>query len=163
MGRLLLTLLLCERGCLSSPLLYLSSYLERNKQDYVDRLLAVSRSGDWIGWINFFLKGVAIQSRMAIDKAAELLDLWRTCRELIQSRYNSSNMLKLIDSLFDRPAISIRQAAMIEGITFAAAQRHIDRLEREGILKEVSGRTKNRVYVAEKIVEIVARPETDSG
>ena len=163
MGRLLLTLLLCERGCLSTPLLYLSSYLERNKQAYVDHLLSVSRTGDWIDWINFFLRGVAIQSRMAIAKAAELLDLWRTYRDLVQTRYNSSNMLKLIDSLFDRPAITIRQAALVEGITFAAAQRHIDRLHAEGVLKEVSGKTKNRIYVAEQIIEIVTRPETDAG
>jgi Fic family protein len=161
MGRLLLTLLLCERGCLSSPLLYLSSYLERNKDHYVDHLLAVSHSGDWFPWIDFFLKGVAIQSTMAVNKATELLELWRNYREMIQSKYISSNMLKLIDSLFDRPAISIRQVAEIEGVTFAAAQRHVERLESDGVLKEVSGRTKNRVYVAERIIEIVARIETD--
>jgi Fic family protein len=161
MGRLLLSLLLCERGCLNSPLLYLSAYFERHKQAYVDHLLTVSRSGDWLGWIDFFLKGVAVQSSMAVDKAAELLNLWREYREMIQVRYNSSNMLKLIDRLFDRPAISIRQAALVEGVTFAAAQRHVDRLEQDGILKEVTGRTKNRVYVAERIVEIIARQEGD--
>ncbi len=162
MGRLLLTLLLCERGCLSSPLLYLSSYLERNKQDYVDHLLNVSRTGDWIGWINFFLKGVAIQSRLAVKKAAELLQLWQEYRDMVQTQHNSSKILKLIDSLFDRPAISIRQASSIEGLSFAGAQKHIYKLEEDGILKEVTGRAKNRIYVAGRIVEIVARPEMDS-
>ncbi len=163
MGRLLLTLLLCERNCLDSPLLYLSSYLEQQKKTYVDHLLAVSQSGDWFPWINFFLRGVAIQSRMAVEKAGELLSLWKNYRELIQTKYNSSNMLKLVDNLFDRPAITIRQVAEIEGVTFAAAQRHVDRLENDGVLREVSGRSKNRVYVADRIVEIVSRPETDLG
>jgi Fic family protein len=161
LGRLLISLLLCERGCLTSPLLYLSSYFERHKDFYVDHLLWVSRSGDWESWLEFFLKGVAIQSRIAVEKSGEILSLWKEYRDKVQSKYNSSNILKLIDEIFIRPAISIRQAAEVGGVTFVGAQKQVEWLEREGILKEVTGKTTNRVYVAQRIVEIIARPEFD--
>ena len=160
-GRLLISLLLCERGCLTAPLLYLSSYFERHKDSYVDHLLSVSRSGDWTPWLEFFLKGVSVQSRVAIEKAGEILDLWKDYRGTIQSKHKSVNMLKLVDEIFVRPAITIRQAAEVGGVTFNAALKQIEWLEGEGVLREVTGRSKNRVYVAEKIVEIIARPEVD--
>jgi cell filamentation protein, protein adenylyltransferase len=161
MGRLMISLLLCERGCLTTPLLYLSSYFERHKDLYVDHLLSVSRSGDWTPWLEFFLKGVSVQSRVAIEKAGEILDLWKEYRETTQSKFKSANILRLVDEIFVRPAISIRQAAEVGGVTFNAALRQIEWLEGEGVLREVTGRSKNRVYVAEKIVEIIARPEVD--
>ena len=161
MGRLLISLLLCERGCLTTPLLYLSSYFERHKDSYVDHLLSVSRSGDWMPWLEFFLRGVSVQSRVAIEKAGEILDLWKEYRRTIQSKHKSANMLNLVDEIFVRPAITIRQAAEVGGVTFMGALRQIEWLESEGVIREVTGRSKNRVYVAEKIVEIIARPEVD--
>jgi len=125
----------------------------------VDHLLSVSRTGEWAPWLEFFLRGVLVQSNAAIEKAGEILG--KEYRSLVQAQYNSSNILKLVDEIFVRTAISIRQAAQAGGVTFAGARKQIDWLERAGIIREVTGRSTNRVYVAEKIVEIIARPETD--
>src|SRR5436190_5669971 len=67
LGRLLISLLLCERRLLTQPLLYLSSYFEQNRDEYMDLLLAVSQQGRWTDWVEFFLKGIARQSKLAID------------------------------------------------------------------------------------------------
>jgi Fic family protein len=81
MGRLLIILLLCQRGYLARPLLYLSDYFERHKEQYIDHLLRVSRDGDWIGWINFFLRATECQSKASVKRCNELLALQKAYRE----------------------------------------------------------------------------------
>jgi Fic family protein len=159
LGRLLISLLLCERRCLGHPLLYLSSYLERNRESYLDHLLAVSQTGDWTGWLRFFLQGIAIQSRIAVERCRELLDLRSAYREQFQRISSSSNLSKLVDHLFERPAISIPQAAQLLGITWNAAQKNIERLEQAGIVLEVTGKSKRRIYVAREIIALIEKPE----
>src|SRR5262245_921234 len=80
-GRLLITLLLCAEGALHHPLLYLSAFFERYREDYYRALLAVSQRGERANWINFYLRGVQEQSRDAIKKSSRLLDLWRQYRQ----------------------------------------------------------------------------------
>ena len=157
LGRLLISLLLCERGCLTQPLLYLSAYLENNKDAYIDHLLEVSRSGAWIGWIEFFLDGVAIQAKEAVARCNELLDLRNLYRGRLQATSNSSKLLTLVDLLFERPAMTITGAATALGVTFRAAQQNIAKLESQGILKEVTGRRSSRVFLATGIVEVIER------
>lgn len=158
LGRLLISLLLCERGCLTQPLLYLSAYFERHRDAYMDHLLDVSRRGSWLGWIEFFLRGVAIQSGSAVGRCNDLLDLWGRYRTKTHNISNSSALLRLIDILFERPAITIGQAAEALGITFSGAQRNIEKLEQAGILREVTGRSRDRIYIADEIVHIIEKP-----
>src|SRR5262249_24486028 len=84
-GRLLITFLLCERGVLPKPVLYLSHYLKRHRQEYYDRLQAVRDSGDWEGWLEFFLRGVADVSAQATETARRVLLLREDHRALIAS------------------------------------------------------------------------------
>ncbi|MEK7786345.1 MAG: Fic family protein [Chloroflexota bacterium] len=100
-GRLLITLLLCVNGLLTEPLLYLSAYFERNRQDYYRHLLAVSQSGQWREWITFFLLGVADQSRDALCRSGRLLDLRETYRDKLQTARAPALLLQLTDELSD--------------------------------------------------------------
>lgn len=162
LGRLLISLLLCERGCLSQPLLYLSAYFERNRDQYMDHLLAVSRKGEWIEWIDFFLGAVRCQSKAAFRRATELIDLNATLRTKVQKLSSSSRLTTLVDHLFERPAITITSAARVMDVSFPAAQKNVEKLVEVGILKEATGRPKNRIYLAVPIVEIIEKPDDAS-
>lgn len=154
-GRLLIILLLCAEELLPQPLLYLSAYLERNRKQYYDLLLKVSQEGNWSEWIRFFLRGVEEESRDAVKRSDKLLRLWQDYRERLQSARSSALLLRLVDELFSYPAITVSWAAKRLRITPRAAQLNVDKLVASRILKEVTGRQRNRVYVANGIVRII--------
>jgi Fic family protein len=156
----LLSLLLCERGPLVRPLLYLSAYFERNREQYVDLLLGVSRSGAWQEWIRFFLRGVAPQSEDAILRSQKLLELWQQYRARMQTARASALGLDLIDSLFSTPVLTIPMAAGRLKVTYASAQFNVEKLIKRGILKEVTGNRRNRVYIAREILQIISSRDT---
>ncbi|HZL80109.1 MAG TPA: Fic family protein [Candidatus Limnocylindrales bacterium] len=156
-GRLLITLLLCERKLLPQPLLYLSAYLERNRNAYMDHLLAISQRGAWVEWVNFFLRGVAEQSQDAVERLNRLLELWRGYRQKLQLAQSSALCLKLVDELFRIPAITVTGAAKLLDVTHRAAQLNVNKLVAGGILKEVTHRKRNRIYVATEIVQTIEK------
>ena len=157
LGRLLTSLLLRERGCLRHPLLYLSSYLEKNKRLYRDRLLSVSRDGDWTAWIRFFLEGVATQSRAAASRCVELQGLRERYQEEVRAVSSSSKIHRLIDLLFERPSLTIGGAAEALGMTGPGVTNCIWKLEAMGILEEVTGRAWRRTFLATGIIEVIQR------
>lgn len=156
-GRLLITLLLCVDGMLPQPLLYLSAYFEQHRDEYYHRLMEVSRSGDWNAWILYFLNGVEVQSRDAIERSDALLSLWGSYRDRLQEARASALLLRLVDELFSYPAINSGMAAASLGVTFASAQANIDKLIAAGILVEATGQKRNRVYVAREIVAAIEK------
>ena len=162
-GRLLLTLLLCAEGLLPQPLLYLSAYFERHRQEYYDLLLGVSRAGRWHDWVMYFLRGVAEQSQDAVKRSSRLLDLRQEYRQKLQSARASALLLQLVDELFSYPAISISRAAKRLDVTPRSAQLNVDRLMDEGILEEATGRKRNRVFIAPEIIRIIEAQEIDDG
>ncbi len=151
-GRLLIALLLCERDYLSQPLLYLSAYFERNRDAYMDNLLRVSQLGAWSEWIKFFLRGVAEQSRDAVERSQRLLDLQQQYRTKVQTARASALLPKLVDQLFASPAITIAQAKDRLGVTYRGAQLNIAKLEKAGILREYTAGSRNRIYIADGIL-----------
>ncbi len=159
LGRLLINLLLSERGCLTQPLLYLSSYLERNKDQYMDHLLGVSQQGEWVPWLEFFLDGVAVQSKAAIGRTNELLRLRESCKSKWIEESSSTLILKLIDRIFERPAVTITGVARDLGVTFRTAQKNVEKLASDGTLVELTGKGRGRVYLARAIVAIINRNE----
>lgn len=163
LGRLLISLLLCERGCLTQPLLYLSDYLEKNGEAYMDRLLAVSQRGAWSDWIGFFLEGIAVQSKTAVERCNRLLALWTRYKDAVRVLGPSSISLQLVDRLFETPALTITQAKEALGVTFRAAQLNIEKLVRVGILREVTGMARHRIYAAAEIINILEGPEERAG
>jgi Fic family protein len=142
-GRLLITLLLCERRILEYPLLYLSYYFKRHRARYYDRLTAIRQEGDWEGWLKFFLRGVSEVSRSATDTARQILKL----REQHRSQFaDMPNATKLLDSLFQNPLISVRMAEEQLGCSYVTALSAIQQLEQAGLLREITGQRRNRLY-----------------
>jgi Fic family protein len=158
-GRLLIPLLLCKEGLLSRPLLYLSAYFEKHRQQYMDGLLAVSRRGAWEDWIRFFLQGVIEQAQDAVRRSDHLLQLWRTYRQRLQEASSSGLALRLVDELFEAPVTSMPSVVQKLNITPRSAQMTIDRLIKAEILAETTGRQRNRIYVASKILHAVEQSE----
>jgi len=157
-GRLLITLLLCERGYLPSPLLYLSAYFERYRDEYLEHLWFVSQKGDWKAWVDFFLRGIAEQSRDGINRAQQIQSLWQRYRHLAQAR-RSTNLIQLVDQLFVSPAITATQAAKLLNVTPRAAQQNIEKLVEIGVLREVTGRQWRRIYLASELVNSITMDE----
>ena len=155
LGRLLITLMLCERGALPQPLLYLSAYLEKNEQEYKDRMLEVSRRAAWRDWIAFFASGVASQARDAATRARSLLTLNQQYRHQATALSNSATVLQLVDELFAAPFITANGAARALNVTFPTAQNHIQKLVDAGILHEVTHQKRNRVYIARGILRLL--------
>ena len=162
-GRLLVTLLLCTWNLIPEPLLYLSAYLEANRQDYYDRLLAVSREGAWQAWLLFFLRGVSLQAWDVIARSRKLQDLREQYREQFQSERAAARLLSAVDLLFARPIVTVNQVAEALEVTFATAQRHINRLEAAGLVREITGQARNRVYRADEVLAAIEEPLGQSG
>lgn len=154
-GRLLVSLLLLEWGLLPKPLLYLSAYFEANRSEYYERLLAVSTAGDWAGWARFFLEGVASESADVIHRAKRMQALRDEYHARLQVTRASALLLKLVDHLFGQPAIRIAMAEEVLGITFRAASLNVQKLVDAGILQEITGRKRNRVFVAHEILGLL--------
>jgi Fic family protein len=152
--------LLCERGILSHPLLYLSAYFERHRDAYYDLLLEVSRKGQWSAWVQFFLQGVLEQSNDAQRRSQLLLRLQEKYRQKAQTARSSALALKLVDELFAHPAITVTQAQKILKVTYHSAQNNILRLVDAGILREFTGRRRNRIFIAPDIISVIEAGNT---
>jgi Fic family protein len=158
-GRLLISLLLCQWGLLPRPLLYLSAYFERNRGEYYGLLLAVSQRGEWEGWLRFFLTGVRDQSREAAVRVQNLQSLRQRYRRQLIGRRSAARLSEAVDFLIGNPIFSVR--AMQVGMDladFKTAQRYVDVLEEDGILREVTGRKRNRLYRADEVFNVIKNP-----
>ena len=145
-GRLLITFLLVYRGALHRPLLYLSVYLKRHRAEYYDRLMAIRNSGNWESWLRFFLTGVAQTAEEATATARAILDLREEHRRLIQERTAGINGLRVLDLLFERPLVHVNLVKDSLGIAFVTANKLVEQLEGLGILEEITGRRRGRVF-----------------
>lgn len=154
-GRLLIPLLMCGWGRLDAPLLYVSAFFERHRQAYVDLLLRVSQKGDWIAWVDFFLRGVRESAKDATDQAVALLDLRQRYHRQCQESRSSASLLRLIDRLFQSPSITIKRASELLDMTHQGAANNIHRLEEMGILREVTGQQRYQVFFADEIVSFM--------
>lgn len=154
-GRLLIILLLIEQQLLPQPLLYLSAYFDKYKQEYMDHLLSVSQKGTWTEWITFFLQGIVEQSHDAIDLANKLLGLLQSYRTRIQRTHTSNLILNLVDELFYSPAIMVPSTAKKLNVSEGGVQLAVNKLVKEGILREATGKKRYRIYLATEIFEIM--------
>jgi len=155
-GRLLITFFLCERGYLTQPLLYLSAFFERFRDEYYSRLLGVSKKGDWRKWIEFFLRGVVSQSKDAISDAKKILDLHAEYIEKLEkTKKIPSSAHRLIDEIFLNPVISISGLSKKWKLPFNSVKTGVLRLVKIGILKEMEGRKKNKLYIASELMDLL--------
>lgn len=154
-GRLLISLLLCHEGLLAQPLLYLSAFFERRRSEYYRRLLAVSAAGKWGPWIDFFLEGVIEQSQDAIQRTSRLLELWQRYRSKLQEARSSALLLQLVDRLFEYPVLSIPATSRFLAVTHRSGVQLVKKLVEAGILIEVTGRERYRLYAAKEIIDTI--------
>ena len=152
-GRLLSGLLLCEWGLLPQPLLTLSAYFERYRQEYYDHLLAVSQQGTWEAWLRFFLRGVSEQARDALARMEHLQAIRIRYQSIVDIARNPERMSAVVDYLFTRPILSIRQASDGLGIPFKTGRDYIEKLKQAGLLREITGYTRNRIFQADEILK----------
>jgi Fic family protein len=146
-GRLLITFLLCQRGILKRPLLYLSHYLKFHRAEYYDRLMAIRNDGHWEQWLKFFLKGVAEVSRSATENARRILNLREKHQGLIFTKVaNQAKAIGLLDYLFEQPIVTVRLVEEHLQCAFVTAGRLLDQFADLGIVSEITGGQRNRRY-----------------
>ena len=143
------------------PLLYLSAYLEGHKEEYCDHLLHVSQRGRWHEWVEFFLVGVIEQARDALLRIDSLLNLRQLYGDRIQAARSSILLRQLVDDLFIYPATTITRAASRLGIAYPSAKRNVEKLVNTGILKEATGKRRNKIYTAPEIIQIIVALSAD--
>ena len=151
-GRLLIAFYLCDRGYLEHPILYLSDFFEQHRGEYYSCLLGVSRDGNWDGWLKYFIRGVAEQSRVAEETAYKILDLQARYRGQLEDASVPASVFKLLDMLFQNPFVSVSGAGDYLKITWPTAMASVERLVKLGILTEISGRKRNRIYCARELL-----------
>jgi Fic family protein len=147
-GRLLITLYLVSRGLLKRPVLYLSDFFERNRQLYYDNLMRVREKHDLLQWFKFFLVGVSETARNSVTTFDNVLKLQKqTDQRLQELRTRTANAQKVVNALYKRPLTDAARVGKVTGVSPASAYKLIADLERLGVLKEVTGSKRGRMYV----------------
>jgi Fic family protein len=157
-GRLLITFFLWERGLLTQPLLYISAFFDRFRDEYYARLLAVSKNGDWRSWIEFFLRGVINQSKDAISDARRIIELHEKYKQRLEATKKiPESAHRLIEELFSNPVLSISSMSQKWGIPFNSVKTGVLRLVSLDILREETGRKRNKLYIASELIELLSK------
>ena len=158
LGRLLITLLLCSQGILKEPTLYLSLYFKTHRQQYYDLLQQVREQGDWEAWLAFFLEGITETSNQAVETTQELMSLFENDRQRIESLGRASASVLRVHQLMQQvPIIAIGDAASKIGVTAPTVAKAIQHLEALGMVREISGRRRNRLYIYTDYMNIMER------
>ncbi|MFC4247894.1 Fic family protein [Natribaculum luteum] len=156
-GRLLVVLLLIASRSLHYPMLYLSSYIERHRTEYADRLLAVSEEGAWDAWFQFFLRGIRQQAEEAFVRARLLIDT----RKQYEARYAADrpSVRRLALALFETPYFTVKEISERIDVTYPTANTAVEQLKADGVVTEITGNERNRVFRAEEIMDIVKQED----
>ncbi len=155
-GRLLIALMLFESKVLEQPLLYLSLYFKQHREEYYRLLSLVRTSGDWEAWLDFFLEGVAQTAGQAVETAQRLLALFREDAQRVQSLGRAAtNALRVFDALRARPLSSIGSLVDRTAAAYPTVARAVEALESMGIVREVTGRKRERVFGYSRYLDIL--------
>ncbi len=157
LGRLLITLLLCARGALREPLLYLSLYFKTHRAAYYDLLQRVRTQGVWEEWLAFFLEGAEVTAKQAADTAVELIRLFEADRKRIQAIGRSAlSALRVHEYMQKKPLINIGLAARALNLSVPTVSGALARLAELGIAREVTGRERDRIFAYTQYLNIVS-------
>jgi Fic family protein len=156
LGRLLITLLLVAEGVLREPLLYLSLYFKMNRDTYYELLQRVRTHGEWEEWVSFFMEGVRETAEQAVVTAKRLAALFLEDRERVAKLGRIAGSALLVHHLLQRrPVQTVRSAQEGTGSTAPTVAAMLKALEKEGIVREVTGKQRNRIFVYERYVQIL--------
>ncbi len=154
-GRILIALHAARAFGFSSPLLQLSPFFESDRREYYDQLLDMSHTGDWTGWVRYVLAGVEASCRDTIRRYNRLRDVHAEYVRRLMTGRAPAVTLRLIDLIFRHPTVSVRMVAEFLPTTRPTAALHLGRLVKAGIVAEVTGRTRDRLFQAEQILSVV--------
>jgi len=162
-GRLLITFLLCEKGILKRPLLYLSYYFKRYRSEYYNRLQAIRNKGDWEGWLKFFLRGVYEVAQEATDTARKIVNLREMQRYLITKnlKRSAARGLSLLETLYFRPFLSVESVMEATKLTFPNANALVKQFCDLDFLTEITGQRRNRRFAFEPYLALFRDSESD--
>ena len=164
LGRLLITLLLCEQKVLREPILYLSLYFKMHRQYYYELLNNVRLTGDWEAWLDFFAEAVIVTATQAVETAQQLLDLSNQDRDKISSLGRAAaSTLQVHRALMEHPIATSSSLVEKTGITPATVNKALDHLEQLGIVKELTAQKRNRLFSYAGYIEIMSRGTELSG
>ena len=156
LGRLLITLFLCERGVLREPLLYLSLYFKVHRSAYYELLQAVRETGDWERWLDFFLTGAIETSIQATDVARRILAMFEADRRAIEVLGRpASSALRLHQLLQTKPLVTIPMAAQALGLSRPTVASSLAHLQQAGIVRETTGRQRGRAFVYDRYLALL--------
>ncbi len=155
-GRLLVTLLLCQYGLLSKPALYLSEYFKAFRSEYYDNLNAVHEKGDYEGWLKYFIEGVWLVAEEATNtaKKIKILKDKDTLKLSELSAQSSRNAIKLLENLFSNPIMTVNDVTRYTGLTYANANNLVKKLLDLGILELILERERNRVFAYSEYINL---------
>ncbi len=157
-GRLLVALLLCNAGALRQPLLYLSLYLKQHRSRYYDLLNRVRLTGDWEEWLAFFLEGVQVTAEGAVTTSRRLVETFAADRAAVErdAGRRAGSALRVLDALKTRPVLSLAEVCNRSGLSFPAASSAMQTLAGQGIVRELTGRPRNRLFCYDRYLSILA-------
>lgn len=155
-GRLLIPLLLHHAGSLQQPLLYLSLYFKQHRQEYYRLLDRVRLLGDWEEWLDFFLEGVTMTATGAVETAQRLVTLYKEDTARVQARGRSAaTMLRVLQTLHERPVLTLNEVSRRAGLSFPTASKGMTGLVDVGIVRELTGNRRNRVFAYDRYLAIL--------
>jgi Fic family protein len=155
-GRLLITLLLCHAGVLRDPLLYLSLYLKEHRRIYYELLDRVRRDGDWEAWLLFFLEGVRTTAEGAVSTAVRLTEVFASDRARIEPvGRRAGSALRVHEAMKARPIASMTDVRRTTGLSFPAVSSAMDLLTELRIVRELTGKRRNRVFAYDAHLSIL--------
>lgn len=154
-GRLLITFYLCQQKSLDKPLLYLSDFFKKYRQEYYDRLNAVHEKDDIEGWLKFFLEGVANTASQAVDTSKKIIRLKdEDIRKISTLGRSTAKAMLVFNFLFHTPTIRVKDIEKITGLKNPNALALLDKMIKLGILKEITGRKRNKVFRYQNYVNL---------
>ncbi len=156
-GRLLITLMLCHAGVLREPLLYLSLFLNQNRNTYYDLLEEVRKTGDWEKWLDFFLEGARTTSESAVATAQRLTAMVDKDRDTVQrnGQRRAGSALRVHSAFTERPILSIALASSHSGLSVVGASSAIGLLTELGIVHEITGQARNRLFAYTEYISVL--------
>ncbi len=158
LGRLLITLLLCEQGALREPMLYLSLYFKTHRQRYYELLNSVRLTGDWESWLGFFAEAVTYTSNQAVQTAQQLHDLSKQDRTRIGDLGRAArSALQVHRALMERPVANSNSLVAKTGLTPASVNNALGHLVRLGIVRELTEKKRNRLFSYSDYIAILSR------
>lgn len=147
-GRLLIAFLLYQKEILETPVLYISHFFKKHRQDYYDHLQAVRETGNWEAWLKFFLQGIYEVSQEATETARKIVDLREAHRQLIAEHFGrvAGNAMQVLETLYQKPFIKVQDIKDLTHVTYPAANQLMNKFVDHGLLQEVTGQARNRQF-----------------